>query len=143
VLLEGASAERFRTWLVALFAIAGVLLAIVGVYATTSASVTARTWEASLRLALGARPWTVASVIVRDAAGQVAAGVALGLGAFYLVRRLIATLLFQTAALDPAVMIAAAIGLSVLALAAAAWQARRLAAVSPALGLRGQDAAAE
>lgn len=140
VLLEGASAERFRTWLVAQFAIAGVLLAIVGVYAMTSASVTARTWEASLRLALGARPWSVASAVVRDAAGQVAAGVVLGLGTFYLLRRLIATLLFQTAALDLSVMLAAAIGLSMLALAAAAWQARRLAAVSPALGLRGPDA---
>ena len=136
ILREGASAERFRTWLVAQFAFAGVLLAIVGVYAMTSASVAARTWEASIRLALGARPWTVASGIVRDTSIQVLVGVALGLGSFYLLRSLIASLLFRTSAFDVTV-IASAVGvLTLLALSAAAWQARRLTATSPALGLR-------
>lgn len=140
VLLEGASAERFRALLVGLFAGAGVLLAIVGIYAMTAASVTARTWEASLRIALGAKPWRIASGVIRDAALQVVVGAVLGLAAFWSVRRLISGLLFQTSATDGLVILASVSGLAVLALSAAALQARRLASVSPALGLRGPDA---
>jgi len=140
VLLEGASAERFRALLVGLFAGAGVLLAIVGIYAMTAASVTARTWEASLRVALGARPWRIAAGVMRDAALQVSVGAALGLAAFWSLRRLMSGLLFQTSATDGLVLLASVGGLTLLALSAAAVQARRLAAVSPALGLRGPDA---
>jgi len=141
VLLEGASAERFRSLLVALFAGAGVLLAIVGIYAMTAAWVTARTWEASIRVALGARPWRIAAGVIRDASIQVVAGSALGLAAFWALRRLIAGLLFQTSAMDWRVIFASVAGLMLLALSAAALQARRLASVSPVLGLRGPDAA--
>ena len=137
VLLEGASAERFRALLVALFAGAGVLLAIVGIYAMTAAAVTARTWEAGLRLALGARPWRIAAGVMRDASIQVVTGTALGLAGFWSLRRLIAGLLFETSAMDGTVMVASVAGLTLLALLAAALQARRLAAVSPLLGLRG------
>jgi ABC-type antimicrobial peptide transport system permease subunit len=140
VLLEGASAERFRALLVGLFAGAGVLLAIVGIYAMTAASVTARTWEASLRIALGARPWRIAARVIRDAALQVSVGAVLGLAAFWSLRRLIAGLLFQTSATDGLVLLTSVGGLALLALSAAALQARRLAAVSPALGLRGPAA---
>jgi hypothetical protein len=140
VLLEGASAERFRALLVALFAGAGVLLAVVGIYAMTAAAVTSRTWEAALRLALGARPWHVAGSVIRDASIQVFAGLVLGLAGFWTLRRLLAALLFQTSATEPAVMAASAAGLTLLALAAAALQARRLSRVSPVLGLRGPDA---
>ena len=137
VFSEGASAERFRTLLVGLFAVVGFVLAIVGVYAVTSASVTARTWEASIRLALGARPMSVAVNLLREASLPIGIGVALGIGAFVLLARLLAQLLFQTSATDPSVIVAAAGALTVCALAAAAWQSRRLAAVSPALGLQG------
>jgi predicted permease len=140
VLLEGASAERFRALLVALFAGVGVLLAVVGIYSMTAASVTARTWEASLRVALGARPWRVAAGVLRDASLQVLAGTALGLAAFWSLRRLISGLLFHTDATDGVVILASAGGLALLALSAAALQARRLAGVSPALGLRGPGA---
>lgn len=140
VLVDGTSAERFRTLLVNQFAITGVLLAIVGVYAMTSAAVTARTWEAGLRLALGARPWSVGTAILREAAAQVAAGIAFGLIALLLVRRLLEALVFGTSAADPASIVLSVGSISLLALSAAAWQARRLTLVSPALGLRGPDA---
>ena len=140
VLLEGASAERFRALLVGLFAGAGLLLAIVGIHAMTAASVTARTWEASLRVALGGHPWRIASGVMRDAALQVSVGAALGLAAFWSLGRLISGLLFHTSATDGMVILASVSGLAVLALSAAALQARRLASVSPALGLRGPDA---
>jgi putative ABC transport system permease protein len=141
VLLEGASAERFRAILVVLFAGIGVMLAVVGIYAMTSASVTARTWEASLRVALGARPWRVAATVIGEASLQIGVGVALGLAAFWALRRLIAGLLFQTSALDVTVMFASAGALALLALSAAALQARRLTRVSPVRALRGPDGA--
>jgi ABC-type antimicrobial peptide transport system permease subunit len=68
------------------------------------------------------------------------AGIAVGLAAFWMLRRLIAGLLFQTSATDATVLVPSVAGLTLLALSAAALQARRLARVSPALGLRGQDA---
>jgi len=137
VFLEGASAERFRTLLVGLFAFSGLTLAIIGVYAVTAASVTARTWEAALRLALGARPWSLAARMVREASTQILTGVAIGVTAFYLLGRLLSGLLFQTSAADPFVIVGAALTMTVLALLAAGWQSRRLAKVSPAVGLRG------
>ena len=140
VLLEGASAERFRALLVGVFAVAGVLLAVVGIYAMTAASVTARTWEASLRVALGARPWRIAASLIRDAALQVLIGAGLGLTAFWSLRRLVSGLLFQTSPTDAAILLASVGGLTLLALSAAALQARRLAGVSPALGLRDPNA---
>ncbi|HET9369591.1 MAG TPA: ADOP family duplicated permease [Vicinamibacterales bacterium] len=140
VLLEGASAERFRALLVGLFAAAGVLLAIVGIYAMTAASVTAQTWESSLRIALGARPWRIGLGVIRDASIQVLAGSALGLAAFWSLQRLISGLLFQTSAMNGTVIVASVAGMTLLALSAAALQARRLTSVSPVLGLRGPDA---
>lgn len=136
VFLEGASAERFRTLLVGLFAFGGLTLAIIGVYAVTAASVTARTWEAALRLALGARPWTLAARMVREASTQIVTGVAAGVTAFSLLGRLLSGLLYQTSAADPSIIAGAALTTIVLAVLAAAWQARRLAKVSPAVGLR-------
>ena len=140
VLLEGASAERFRALLVGLFAAAGVLLAVVGTYAMTAASVTARTWEASLRIALGAQPWRIAAGVIRDAALQVSLGAVLGLAGFWSARKLVSALLFQTSATNGLVIFTSVMGLAILALSAAAVQARRLTSVSPALGLRGADA---
>ena len=136
VLLEGTSAERFRTLLAGLFAVAGLLLAVIGVYAVTSAAVAARTWEASVRLALGAAPWTIAASMLRRVTIQIAGGAAGGIVAFFSGRNLLSSLLFQTSAADPAVIALSALGVVVLATLAAAWQSRRLAAVSPALGLR-------
>ena len=137
VFLEGASAERFQTLLVGLFAITGLTLAIIGVYAVTAASVSARTWEAALRLALGARPWSLTARIVREASVQIVTGVAIGVIALYLLGRPLSGLLFETSPADPSIIVGAALTMIVLALLAAGWQSRRLAKVSPAVGLRG------
>jgi putative ABC transport system permease protein len=139
VLFEGTNVERFQTILVGIFAIAGLLLAVIGVYAVTAAAVTARTWEASLRLALGARPWLVSGGLVKEAAVQLGAGTALGWAIFYLSRRTLSGVLFQTPAIDPSIVAAASVGMLLFGLSAALWQARRLASVSPALGMRGQE----
>lgn len=137
VLFEGTNAERFRTILVGIFAIVGLVLAIIGVYAVTAAAVTARAWEASLRLALGASPWRVGASLVREAGAQLAMGAVLGLVIFYFSRQTLSGVLFRTPAINPAIIAGSALGMLFPGLVAALWQARRLAAVSPALGLRG------
>jgi ABC-type antimicrobial peptide transport system permease subunit len=114
---------------------------ILPAYAVASADVTPRTWEASLRLALGASPWRVGAGLVREAAGQMAIGVLAGLALFYLFREMLSSALFRTPVLNPSIVLAASIGMFSLDAAAAAWQARRLARVSPALGLRGHELA--
>jgi putative ABC transport system permease protein len=137
VLLEGASAERFRALLVGLFAVIGLALAVVGVYAVAASAVVARTFEASLRLALGARPWRLVAGMLREAGMQAGAGVALGIGGYAALSGLIAELLFHTSAADPAIVAGAAAVMLVSSIGAALMQLRRLATVSPALGLRG------
>lgn len=139
VLFEGTNAERFRTILVGMFAVVGLVLAVIGVYAVTAAAVTARTWEASLRLALGASPWHVCGALVGETATYLAVGAAGGLLIFYLSRQTLAGVLFRTPAINPPVVLGAVLGTLLLGLLAALWQARYLASVSPALGLRGQD----
>ena len=139
VLTEGLSAERFRTLLVTAFAVIGLTLAVVGVYAVAAAAVVARTWEASLRLALGARPWRLVATMLRDAAWQAICGAVAGVALFYSVGRLVSTLLFQTSPYDPVIAIGIAAAIGLLAVSAAALQMRRLARVSPALGLRGSE----
>ena len=137
VLVEGASAERFRALLVGLFATIGLALAIVGVYAVAASAVVARTFEASLRLALGARPWRLVAGMLREAGAQTVAGVAIGIGGYAAISGLIAGLLFRTSPADPAIVIGSAALMLACSLGAALFQLRRLARVSPALGLRG------
>jgi putative ABC transport system permease protein len=137
VLVEGASAERFRALLVGLFATVGLALAVVGVYAVAASAVVARTFEASLRLALGARPWRMVGAMLGEASVQSLAGVAIGIGMYVAVSGLIRGLLFETSALDPAIVLGAAAVMLICSLGAALVQLRRLARVSPALGLRG------
>lgn len=83
-----------------------------------------------------AKRGSVAGGMIAEASAQIGAGVLAGVGAFALLRRLVAGLLFHTSALDPTVIAAAAAGMLACALAAASWQSRRLANVSPALRLR-------
>jgi ABC-type antimicrobial peptide transport system permease subunit len=99
----------------------------------------ARTWEASLRLALGAAPWKIVASMLRQATRQILAGALAGVVAFYFLRNLLSTLLFETSAADPFVIAGSALAVILLAILAAAWQSRRLAAVSPALGLRAAE----
>jgi putative ABC transport system permease protein len=136
VLAEGLGAERFRALLVTAFAAIGLALAIVGVHAVAGTAVVARTWEASLRLALGASPARLVVTMLGDAVWQAGAGAAAGALAFWILGRSISGLVFQTSATDPVVAIGVAVVIGALALAAAAAQMRRLAHVSPAVGLR-------
>ena len=136
LLVTSAGDQRFRTVLLGLFAISGLLLALVGVYGVAAASVAAQRWEAGVRLALGARPGALVMKMLRDTTASVLAGAALGAVVFLGFGRLLSDLLYQTTAADVRV-VAAAAALMIVGASAAAWlQARHIAHVSPTIALQ-------
>jgi putative ABC transport system permease protein len=129
---------RFRTWLILAFAGLAVLLAVVGVYGLVSFNVAQRTSEMGVRLALGARPWQVCALVMRQGLWLTGAGVVVGLAIAGAATRAIAGLLFETSPADPVVYA----GLAGLLLAVAALAcyvpARRAMRVDPIAALRAE-----
>jgi putative ABC transport system permease protein len=113
-----------------------LLLGIVGIYGVTSYVVSQRTNEIGVRLALGAEPSAVMSMILRQGGAVVFGGIAAGLAASLAGTRLISSLLYDVAPRDPAVF-AATTGLLVIVALVACWlPARRAASVDPLVALR-------
>jgi len=128
--------ERFHTLLLVCFAGVALLLTMVGLYGVMAYSVTRRTREIGVRIALGASRPAVLSMVIKEAAVLLAAGLALGFAASLATDRLLESLLFGAAPLDLGVL-----GLSVLLVAftgllAAYLPARRAAKVDPIVALR-------
>jgi putative ABC transport system permease protein len=113
-----------------------LLLAAVGIYGVISFSVTRRTQEIGVRMALGARPRDVVRMVVRQALALSLAGVVLGIGAGLALARVIRTILYGISPTDPLTL--AAVSVVLLAVAAlASWlPARRAARVDPVVALR-------
>jgi predicted permease len=135
-----ASMARSSFTLVML-AIAGcmaLLLGIVGIYGVISYSVSQRTRELGIRIALGARSGAVQSMVVRQGLVLAAIGVAFGLAGAVAATRLMTGLLFQTSASDPATYAAVSAGLLAAAGAASYIPARRASSVDPTEALRAE-----
>jgi putative ABC transport system permease protein len=122
--------------LLAAFAIAALLLAGAGVYGVMAYSVSRRTQEIGVRVALGARPGEIVGMVVRQALRLAVAGVGVGLAAALALARLLGTLLYDTAPADPAVFAGVVTVLVATALLAAWIPARRAARVDPLVALR-------
>jgi predicted permease len=132
------SLERLIARLTLAFGAVALLLACLGLYGVTAYSVTRRTREIGIRMAVGASRPRVLEAVLRAAAVQFAIGVAVGLPAAFLAGRLLQAQLFGISGHDPVVL---AGGLTVLALATlvAAWiPARRAASIDPVAALRQQ-----
>jgi ABC-type lipoprotein release transport system permease subunit len=114
------------------------MLALVGVFGMTAYTVTRRTAEIGLRLALGARPAQVVRTMVRDSAMPIVIGVGLGVGGAALTTRAIESFLFETAPTDPATLSTVAVMLVAAGCLAALAPALRAAKVDPASTLRAQ-----
>ena len=133
---ESLAIRRFQAWLLAMFSVLAVLLAAVGVFGLMAQLVARRTPEIGVRMALGASPADVLSMVVRQGVGLAAIGAATGLiGAFVLARAL-RSLLHGIGAADP---ISYAGAVSVMALSvfvACAVPAWRAARIDPTRALR-------
>ena len=128
--------RRFNTRLIATFAVAALLLAVMGIYAVMAFSVSSRTQEIAIRMALGAHRAAIARLILGSGAKVALLGCALGvigsLGAIHLV----ASLLFDVSATEPWIYATSVAIMIVLALLASALPARRAASSDPIRTLR-------
>ena len=133
---DSISAARFRTQLLVGFAGVALLLAVVGLYGMLAYSVTQRSREMGIRIALGARPMSVFRLVIRTGMMLVVVGVVLGIGGAFAATRLLSTQLFGVAPTDPIVFVIVAIALTLAGLAACVIPARRATRADPIAALR-------
>jgi putative ABC transport system permease protein len=138
VVLDAAAQPRLRTLLTAGLATLTLLLAAVGLYGVISRSVTQRTNEFGIRMALGARPIDIVRMVVREGMLLAGIGVALGSALGYVAARLLATLLFGITPTDVVSFTLAGGCLLVFALGASYLPARKATRVDPAIALRAE-----
>ena len=130
--------RRMTMMLLGLFAGMALLLAAVGIYGVISYTVTQRTQEIGIRMALGAPRVAVLSMVVRQALLLAAAGVLIGGVGALLLTRLMNNLLYEVRPTDPATFLAVAVLLAVVAASAAAVPGLRATRVDPVVALRAE-----
>ena len=130
------SQQRFAMALLVVFGLVAILLAGVGIYGVTSYSVTQRSHEIGIRMALGARRADVLNMIVTQGLQPVLIGVAIGLGGAFALTRVMTGLLFGVSATDPITFLITSLGLTSVALAASFIPAVRATKVDPMVALR-------
>jgi putative ABC transport system permease protein len=128
--------RRFNLFLLGVFATTALLLALIGIYGVIAYSVSLRTREIGIRLALGAHRGEVLAMVIRQAMLLALAGVAIGLTVALGLTRLMASLLYGVKPDDPWTFGAVGIALTTTALLAAAGPALRAARVDPVVALR-------
>jgi predicted permease len=128
--------RRFNTDLITAFATGALLLALTGIYAVVAFSVSLRTQEIAIRMALGAQRTGIARLVLISGAKLALLGCGLGVAGSLAISRLVSSFLFNVSPTDPLVYIAAALTMMLMALLAAALPARRAASADPIEALR-------
>jgi putative ABC transport system permease protein len=122
----------------AIFAVIALVLSAVGLYAVTAYSVSQRTQEIGVRMALGAQPKQVLWLVMRRALLQLGIGLPIGVGGAFAVGRLMQSVLAQTSGRDPLTIGAIAVVMCLVSLAACFWPARRATRLDPVAALRNE-----
>jgi putative ABC transport system permease protein len=133
---ESVEGERLTLTLLSLFASIALVLAIVGIYGVMSYSVTQRTHEIGIRMAIGARPLDVFKMILGQGMKLALIGVGLGLVGAFIVTRFMATMLFGIEPTDATTFGAITAILIAVALLACYLPGRRATKVEPTISLR-------
>jgi ABC-type antimicrobial peptide transport system permease subunit len=135
---ESEAPRRFNTVLIGSFALAAVLLAVLGIYSVIAFSVASRVQEMAIRMALGSQRGAIVRLVMQSGAKLAAIGCIIGLAGTAAASGLLRSLLFGVSPLDPLALFLAAFGVLLLALTASALPALRAASINPMKALRGE-----
>ncbi|HEX3820374.1 MAG TPA: ABC transporter permease [Candidatus Sulfotelmatobacter sp.] len=133
---ESLARRRFSMLLLGLFGAIALTLASIGIYGVMAYLVNQGTRELGIRIALGASPRNILSLVVRQGMALAVAGVTVGLAAAFLLARLIRSLLFGVDASDPGTFAGISFLLAIITLLACYIPARRAARIDPLVSLR-------
>jgi macrolide transport system ATP-binding/permease protein len=135
---QAALLHRFSAWLIGGFAVMALVLGVVGLYGVIAYSVSQRTREIGIRMALGAQRWSVNKMVLQEASYLALAGIAVGIVGSLATGMLLRGLLFGIRPWDTGTLAAVAVVLGVSALVASYIPARRAASVNPVEALRAE-----
>jgi len=133
---ESVAQPRLRTTLLALFSAVALVLSLIGVYGVMAYAVSERTHELGVRIALGATPGDIRSLVVSEGTRLAGIGIAIGIVGALVASRALGALLFGVSATDPATFGLAALVLAAAGVAAAYIPARRASRIDPVSLLR-------
>ncbi|HXH85968.1 MAG TPA: FtsX-like permease family protein, partial [Nitrospira sp.] len=136
VLAASTQSRRFNVTLVSVFAVTALLLALVGIFGVMAYTVSRRTREFGIRIALGAKKFDMLRLVIRQALVPGAVGVGVGAACALALTRLIQSLLFDVRATDPIIFLAAVLLLLFAIILASYLPARRATQVDPMVALR-------
>src|SRR5262249_30390399 len=135
---QSLAPTRLITILLVLFAALALVITATGIAGVMALSVSQRTHEIGVRVALGATSQQVLRMILRQGLSLVLVGLSIGVAGAFALTRLMAVLLFAVEPTDPVTFLGVFFVLMIVAAAACFWPARRVTAIDPILALRSE-----